>query len=162
VLVDAEGLLRLGLPMYIWFRVLDEGWMLLWSRGRGAEEMIPTPVLVQLLNVDHLRRLADLDEWLAQKPLPVDPHFLIAPEFYARVEISTACQPRRHALSLPSPFDRVPEFFVVAENPTMTLIPVLERLLIRDLIRRGEREGRKIEAIREKIQVKLEKKNHAR
>jgi len=44
----------------------------------------------------------------------------------------------------------------------MTLIPILERLFIRDLIRRGEREGRKIEAMRDKIQVKLEKKNHAR
>jgi hypothetical protein len=42
------------------------------------------------------------------------------------------------------------------------LIPVLERLFLRDLIRRGEREGRKIEAIRDKIQFKLEKKNHAR
>ena len=45
---------------------------------------------------------------------------------------------------------------------SMPLIPILERLFIRDLIRRGEREGRKIEAVREKIQVKLEKKNHAR
>jgi len=44
----------------------------------------------------------------------------------------------------------------------MTLIPILERLFIRDLIRRGEREARKIEAVRDKIQVKLEKKNHAR
>jgi hypothetical protein len=44
----------------------------------------------------------------------------------------------------------------------MTLIPALERLFIRDLIRRGEREGRKIEAVRDKIQVKLEKNNHAR
>ena len=45
---------------------------------------------------------------------------------------------------------------------SMTLIPILERLFIRDLIRRGEREGRKIEAIREKIQSKAAKKNHAR
>ena len=45
---------------------------------------------------------------------------------------------------------------------SMTLIPILERLFIRDLIRRGEREGRKIEAVREKVQVRLEKKNHAR
>ena len=45
---------------------------------------------------------------------------------------------------------------------SMTLIPILERLFIRDLIRRGEREGRKIEAMLDKIQVKLEKKNHAR
>jgi hypothetical protein len=45
---------------------------------------------------------------------------------------------------------------------SMTLIPVLERLFIRDLIRRGEREGRKIEAVREGEQVKLERKNHAR
>ena len=29
----------------------------------------------------------------------------------------------------------------------MTLIPILERLFIRDLIRRGEREGRKIESL---------------
>jgi hypothetical protein len=43
-----------------------------------------------------------------------------------------------------------------------SLIPVLEGLFLRDLIRRREREGRKIEAIREKVQVKLEKKNHAR
>jgi hypothetical protein len=45
---------------------------------------------------------------------------------------------------------------------SMTLIPVFERLVVCDLLRRGEREGRKIEAIRDKIQVKLEKKNHAR
>ena len=36
------------------------------------------------------------------------------------------------------------------------------KLLLRDLIRRGEREGRKIEASREKVQLKIEKKNHAR
>ena len=45
---------------------------------------------------------------------------------------------------------------------SMTLIPILERLFIRDLIRRGEREERKIEAIREKVQFRPEKKNHAR
>jgi hypothetical protein len=45
---------------------------------------------------------------------------------------------------------------------SMTLIPILERLFIRDLIRRGEREGRKIEAVREKAQFKAGKKNHAR
>jgi len=41
---------------------------------------------------------------------------------------------------------------------SMTLIPALERLFLRDLIRRGEREGRKIEAVRDKIQFKVEKK----
>src|SRR5258708_12548006 len=45
---------------------------------------------------------------------------------------------------------------------SMTLIPILERLFLRDLIRRGEREGRKIEAIRDKVQFKVDKKNHAR
>jgi len=45
---------------------------------------------------------------------------------------------------------------------SMTLIPILERLFIRDLIRRGEREGRKIEAVREKVEFRAEKKNHAR
>jgi hypothetical protein len=45
---------------------------------------------------------------------------------------------------------------------SMTLIPALERLFIRDLIRRGEREGRKIEAVREKVQFKEGKKHHAR
>jgi hypothetical protein len=45
---------------------------------------------------------------------------------------------------------------------SMTLIPILERLFIRDLIRRGEREGRKIEAVWEKVQFKEGKKNHAR
>jgi hypothetical protein len=45
---------------------------------------------------------------------------------------------------------------------SMTLIPILERLFIRDLIGRGEREGRKIEAVREKVQFKAAKKNHAR
>jgi hypothetical protein len=45
---------------------------------------------------------------------------------------------------------------------SMTTIPALERLFIRDLIRRGEREGRKIEAVREGERVGLEKKNHAR
>ncbi|HTD16237.1 MAG TPA: hypothetical protein VK673_13730 [Chthoniobacterales bacterium] len=45
---------------------------------------------------------------------------------------------------------------------SMALIPVLERLFLRDLIRRADREGRKIEAVREGVQVSLEKKNHAR
>jgi hypothetical protein len=45
---------------------------------------------------------------------------------------------------------------------SMTLIPVLERLFLRDLIRRAEREGRKMEAVREEAQVRLERKNHAR
>jgi hypothetical protein len=45
---------------------------------------------------------------------------------------------------------------------SMTLIPILERLFIRDLIRRGEREGRKIESLRDEIQQKARKKNHAR
>jgi hypothetical protein len=45
---------------------------------------------------------------------------------------------------------------------SMTLIPILERLFIRDLIRRGEREARKIEAVREQVRVRLENKNHAR
>jgi len=45
---------------------------------------------------------------------------------------------------------------------SMTLIPILERLFIRDLIRRGEREGRKIEAVRQKVEFRTEKKNHAR
>jgi hypothetical protein len=45
---------------------------------------------------------------------------------------------------------------------SMTLIPALERLFIRDLIRRGEREGRKIEAVREKVRFKAAKKDHAR
>jgi hypothetical protein len=45
---------------------------------------------------------------------------------------------------------------------SITLISILERLFIRDLIRRGEREGRKIEAVREKIQLKAARKNHAR
>jgi hypothetical protein len=45
---------------------------------------------------------------------------------------------------------------------SMTLIPALERLFIRDLIHRGEREGRKIEAVREKVQFRAAKKDHAR
>jgi hypothetical protein len=44
----------------------------------------------------------------------------------------------------------------------VTLIPILERLFIRDLIRRGERQGKKIEGMRDNIQLKVEKKNHAR
>jgi hypothetical protein len=44
----------------------------------------------------------------------------------------------------------------------MTLILFCERLFLRDLIRRGEREGRKIEAARDRIHFKAEKKNHAR
>jgi hypothetical protein len=44
----------------------------------------------------------------------------------------------------------------------VTLIPILERLFIRDLIRSAEREGRKIQAVREKVQFRAEKNNHAR
>jgi hypothetical protein len=51
-----------------------------------------------------------------------------------------------------------PAFFLFS----MTLIPTLERLFFRDIIRRAEREGRKVEAVREKVQFKEGKKNHAR
>jgi hypothetical protein len=44
----------------------------------------------------------------------------------------------------------------------MTLILFCERLFLHDLIRRGEREGRKIETVREKVQFKAAKKDHAR
>jgi hypothetical protein len=44
----------------------------------------------------------------------------------------------------------------------MTMILFCERLFIRDLIRQGGRVGRKIEAVRDKVQFKIEKKNHAR
>jgi hypothetical protein len=118
-LIDPEEKPRLALPMYIWFRVLDEGRMLLWSRRLAAEQTIPSPITVHLLNVDQLRRLAGLDRWLAQKPTPVDPHFSLAPEFCASTEISAAYPPGKSELSLPSAFDRVPEFFVVAENPSL-------------------------------------------
>jgi hypothetical protein len=104
--------------MYIWFRLLDEGWMLLWKRHQ-ADQIIPAPIVVQLLNVDHLRRLADLDQWLTKKPTAVDPHFCVAAEFCASTEIGAAYPPGKHELSLPPAFDRVPEFFVVAENPAL-------------------------------------------
>jgi hypothetical protein len=45
---------------------------------------------------------------------------------------------------------------------SMMLIPILERLFLRDLIHHGELDGRKIEAVREKVQFKAAKKNHAR
>ena len=45
---------------------------------------------------------------------------------------------------------------------SMPLIPILERLFLRDLIRRGEREGRKMEEVREGVGIKLDKNNHAR
>jgi hypothetical protein len=36
----------------------------------------------------------------------------------------------------------------------MTLVPILERLFLRDLIGRAEREGRKAEEVGEKVQLK--------
>jgi hypothetical protein len=44
----------------------------------------------------------------------------------------------------------------------MTLIPILERLFIRDLICRESAGGGRSKAVREDAQVRLEKKNHAR
>lgn len=120
VLVDSEGQPRLALPMYVWFRQLDEGWMLLWSRRRADQASpIPTPIVVQLLNLDHLRVLGDLERWLAQEPPPVAPNFSVAPEFCAVTEIGAAHTAGKHDLSLPAAFDRVPEFIVVSENPTL-------------------------------------------
>lgn len=116
-LIDSEGRPRLALPMYIWFRVLDEGWLLLWSRCYTAGEIIPPPIKVHLINVDHLRPLATLDCWMAQKP--TDPHFQAVPEFCAGTEIRAAYPPGRHELSLPSAFDRVPEFLIVTDNPSL-------------------------------------------
>jgi hypothetical protein len=118
-LMDSEGRPRLALPMYIWFQVLGEGWMLLWNRQRSVGQIVPSPILVHLLNVDHLRRLVDLDRWLAEKPAPVDPYFWVSPEFCVSTEIRPAYPPGKHELLLPSAFDRVPEFFIVTDNPAL-------------------------------------------
>lgn len=123
LLLDPEGQPRLALPMYIWFCVLNEGWMLLWSRRYGVEGINPLPVTIHLLNLDQLRRLTDLDRWLVQEPTPADPHFAIAPEFCASTTISSAYPPGRHELSLPHPFERIPEFLIVTENPSLPRKP---------------------------------------
>jgi hypothetical protein len=44
-LMDSEGRPRLALPMYIWFQVLGEGWMLLWNRQRSVGQIVPSPIL---------------------------------------------------------------------------------------------------------------------
>ena len=96
--------------------------MLLWWT-RHAYPQAPTAIVVQLLNVDQLRRLPDLDQWLAQRPPPIDPHFLVASEFAAVTEVSTAYVAGKHDLSLPRAFDRVPEFYVVVENAALPREP---------------------------------------
>jgi hypothetical protein len=123
--MDSERQPRLVLPMYIWFRVLDDGWMLLWSRDHPLTQplAVSAPIVVQLINLDHLRRLPDLDQWLAQKPPSVEPYFLITPEFCAKAEISAAYEPGKHALSLRPAFDRAPEFFVITQNPALPKAP---------------------------------------
>jgi hypothetical protein len=45
---------------------------------------------------------------------------------------------------------------------SVTLIPILERLFLGDLIRRKSAGGGRSKAVREDAQVRLEKKNHAR
>ena len=125
VLVDAEKRPRLALPKYIWFRILDEGWMLLWSRRYHEDRLVAMsmPIVIQLLNLDHLRRLAEVEQWLAQKPRPVDPLFSIAPEFCATAGISAAYPEGTHEIHLPSAFARIPEFFIVTDNPTLPKVP---------------------------------------
>src|SRR5271155_257958 len=106
--------------------MLDEGWMLLWRRRHSADPLVAAsiPIVIQLLNVDHLRRLADVEQWLAQKPSPVDPYFFsIAPEFCATAEISAAYTAGKYDLNLPSTFARVREFFIVTDNPTLPKVP---------------------------------------
>jgi hypothetical protein len=63
--------------------------------------------------------LVDLDRWLAEKPAPVDPYFWVSPEFCVSTEIRPAYPPGKHELLLPSAFDRVPEFFIVTDNPAL-------------------------------------------
>jgi hypothetical protein len=123
VLLDSDGEPRLVLPMYTWFRPLEEGWMLLWRMHHGEQPALPVGIIVQLLNVDQLRRLTDLDQWLARTPTSVDPHFVVASEFRACTEVSTAYAAGKHDLTLPPAFDRVPEFFVVSQNPALPREP---------------------------------------
>jgi hypothetical protein len=107
--------------MYNWFQPLDEGWMLLWSRRHAPDQLaaISVPIVVLLLNLDHLRQLQDLDQWSAEEPAPITPHFSTAPEFCATAEISAAYTAGKHHLSLPAAFTHVPEFFIVTDNPTL-------------------------------------------
>ncbi len=122
VLQDPEGLPRLVLPMYVWFQVLDEGWMLIWQMSPTARGANPESIVVHLINVDHLRVLADLRERFTRR-LTLAEMYSVPSEFCVCAEISTAYAPGKHELSLPPAFDRVPEFFVVTQNPALPKAP---------------------------------------
>jgi hypothetical protein len=118
-LIDLKAQPRLALPMYVWFQVLDTAQMLLWKRIYTSERMAAPPIRIQLLDLDHFRPL-NLNMWSTIEARSVDPYFEIAPEFCACSEISSAFSPGVHSLSLPPAFDRVPEFFIVGENPGLS------------------------------------------
>lgn len=114
LLLDSENHPRLVLPMYVWFQVLDDGWILLcvprYRGGHGA-------VGIQLIRLDKLRRITDLDSRLSQIPEPTHPIFSIEEEFQTNFEFDTALSPGRHALDLPPNFLRVPEIYIISDNP---------------------------------------------
>lgn len=105
--------------MYVWFQVINDGRMILWRKRVNSTRGLDIQISVQLFNVDNLRKLADIDQFLGQTPTPAAPHFSVATEHCAAAEISPAYTPGKHELSLPTAFDDMPEFFVVAENPTL-------------------------------------------
>jgi len=124
LLVDVDDHPRLALPMYVWFQPLDDGKMLLWRR-QTVPPTANASIVVQLISLDQLRRIQDLNDWLDKSPKPDQPHFSTAPQFVAEFEFYTVLDAGKHSLILPAGFEHVPEFFVIADNPTLPALPGL-------------------------------------
>lgn len=121
LLIDTENRPRLVLPMYVWLRLLDDGWMLLWRRHPSHGE--PAQVIAELIQLDNLKVLTHIEERVSQASSQQRPIFDIAPGFASTFEMITAMSPGTHSLDMPEAFQRVPEFFIISENAALPQKP---------------------------------------
>jgi hypothetical protein len=92
--------------------------MLLWWREQSSPR-----VSLLILNLDQLRIIDDIDQWLPKTPGATKPCFATAPEFSIEFEFGCAIAPGKHAFTLPAAFSSVPEFFVITNNPALPDTP---------------------------------------
>ncbi len=119
LLVDLDNCPYLALPFYVWFRSLEDGRVLLWRQLRSADQH----VMVEIAHLGQLRPLEELEAWSRQAPEPDGPYYSVAPEFRETFRFNPAIDARKHRIAFPKGFADVPEFFVVADNLLVPVIP---------------------------------------
>ena len=93
--------------------------MLLWR----SQSDFNGRVAVEIINLDLLRPLTELEEWVSRAPMPNSPLYSTVSQFAGSFQFVPPLEPGTHQFALPAAFFDVPEFFVIATNSALPQIP---------------------------------------